>query len=62
VEYWGITYCDAQQIDKIWHYEDAFGGVHDFFRQDWGQPITGLSETRRHPPHLSGQAVVRSSE
>jgi hypothetical protein len=32
VEYWSIIYCDAERIDNVWYYEDAFGGLQDFFR------------------------------
>jgi hypothetical protein len=58
VKYWGVTYCDAERIDNVWYYEDAFGGLQAFLRQEWVQPITELSEIRRHPPHLSGHTVT----
>ena len=60
VEYCGITYCDAKQIDNIWYYEDGFGRIQAFFRQEWVQPITELSETRHHPLYLSGHAVAEN--
>ena len=58
VEYCGITYCDAEQIDNIWYYEDGFGRIQAFFRQEWVQPITHLSETRHHTLCLLGYAVA----
>ena len=58
VVYFGICYCDAEQIDSVWCCEDGIGELHAFFRQEWVQPITHLSETRHHTLCLLGYAVA----
>ena len=62
VEYWSIIYCDAERIDNVWYYEDSFGGLQDFFRQDWVRPITQLSETRHHARHQSGHTLTQKRD
>jgi hypothetical protein len=58
VEYWGEIYLDAELVDRIWFFEDMYGGVYPFVAQRRVNPQNPPEPDRRHPANESGHVIA----